>query len=168
MSIKIYENFLEKNSFNTLFNEMCNENFPWYFNDKITSNFKKNDLENFQFVHVFYKQFSINSSYFHILDDLIKKINPASILKIKANLNPYTSKKYTSDFHIDQNFVSAKTAVFYLNSNNGETIFKNDTSILSKENTLVTFDSNILHAGTSCTDQKFKCLININYIERNF
>jgi len=57
-----------------------------------------------------------------------------------------------------------KTAIFYLNKNNGYTVFK-DKKIKSEENTLVDFDGQTLHKGISATDNK-KVIININYISK--
>jgi hypothetical protein len=60
-----------------------------------------------------------------------------------------------------------KTAVFYLNTNNGYTYFENNEKVLSTENTFVEFDSHIMHGGTTCTDQLKRMMINFNYIPKN-
>lgn len=168
MNIKQYENFLEEKDFLKIKNNVCGENFPWFFNEKITSSEDFFNLNNFQFVHVFYKEFSVNSQYFELLTPLIEKINPASILKIKANLNTFTKEKYISGYHTDQDYIFGKTAVYYLNTNNGGTILddENKTFFNNKENSILIFDSNIKHAGISSTNSKNRVLININYLER--
>ena len=55
------------------------------------------------------------------------------------------------------------TSIFYLNTNNGWTQFKKGGKVKCVENRLVTFDSNLEHAGVTCTDQKRKVVINFNY-----
>ena len=57
-----------------------------------------------------------------------------------------------------------KTAIFYLNSNNGYTLFKDDTRVFSQENRLCLFNGHIEHAGASCTNAKRRVVLNINYI----
>ena len=57
------------------------------------------------------------------------------------------------------------TAVFYVNTNNGYTIFESGEKVSSVENRMVIFDSNILHTGTTCTDERVRCVLNFNYYE---
>ena len=46
--------------------------------------------------------------------------------------------------------------------------FKEDgTKVESIGNRLVTFDSHIKHSGTSCTDQKYRLVLNMNYFPFN-
>ena len=58
-----------------------------------------------------------------------------------------------------------KTAIFYVNSNNGYTIFKESKKkVRSVENRLVIFPSELEHCGGSCTDNKQRVVINFNFI----
>ena len=57
----------------------------------------------------------------------------------------------------------SKTAVFYVNSNNGYTKLKNGTIIKSEENKIAIFDGETEHTGTTCTDEEFRVVVNINY-----
>ena len=165
MSYKIFNNFLEKEEFIAIKNVLMSDTFPWYFNDKKTAD--SASIYNFQFTHTFYKDYSPSSSFMHVLSPLIKKINPTSIVRIKANMDPIKTPKIVYDYHTDVfSDVKCTTAVFYVNNNNGCTVFSNGVEIKSVENTLVSFDSNILHAGTSCTDTQARCVINLNYIEK--
>ena len=57
------------------------------------------------------------------------------------------------------------TAIYYLNSNNGSTVFKDSgDKVESVANRLIVFDGSIEHAGTSCTDDSRRVVLNINYI----
>jgi hypothetical protein len=59
----------------------------------------------------------------------------------------------------------SKTAIFYLNTNDGYTIFEKDgEKIDSLENRMLIFDSSERHSGTNCTDQKYRAVINFNFI----
>ena len=42
---------------------------------------------------------------------------------------------------------------------------KNNVKIKSVSNTLVLFDSNEKHTGSTCTDKEYRIIININYYE---
>ncbi len=58
------------------------------------------------------------------------------------------------------------TAIFYINTNNGKTLIKENNKIKeisSLENRVVIFDGRLKHAGTTCTDAKNRIVINLNY-----
>ena len=168
---KVIDNFLPIESFRKLqYNLTVNTQFPYYFqnNKDYALNDPKSDkeLDQFQFIHLFYEDLKENSDWYWTLKDILKKLKVASLTKAKVNLNPYNSKLIEGKFHIDYNFKNNKTAVFYLNTNNGYTIFKkNKKKVDSKENRVVIFNSNELHAGTNTTNQKARWVLNINYYE---
>lgn len=141
---------------------MLSDYIPWYFNDYVINQEKETNLNNYQLTHTFYKKFSPTSQNFINLVPLIEKINPSSLIRIKANLAPRTEKIHEHGWHTDNN-LNCKTAVYYINTNNGYTKFKNGDFVESIANRLVIFDSNMEHTGSSCTDQKIRCVINLNF-----
>ena len=157
-NIKIIDNFLKKDDLNNLKNKFLSNDFPWYFQD-----FKvyKND-GNFQFLHVFFHCNKINSNYFDLLDPFLSLLNIKSIVRIKLNLTTKEKKIKKFKFHADTNF-NCKTAIFYLNTNNGKTIFKNGKEVESVENRIVIFPSNLKHTGTTHTDASYRMVLNLNY-----
>ena len=71
--------------------------------------------------------------------------------------------------HVDTTILSGekfKTGVFYLNSNNGSTLFKNGKRIYSKENRMLIFDGHQKHCGVDCTDNDYRIVINYNWTEK--
>jgi hypothetical protein len=62
-----------------------------------------------------------------------------------------------------QKIKNSKTGIFYINTNNGYTKFKNKKLIKSEENKLIFFDSSKEHTGTTCTDELFRIVINFVY-----
>ena len=159
--IDIVDNFLPEDVFNPLFNLLSSWNFPWYFNDFIVD--ENSSLDNYQFTHTF-----INSSRdivttpFHsFISPIINKLGVKKIKRIKANLNPRTSTHEEGGYHIDMQ--DCTTSIFYLNTNNGWTEFKGGDKIGCVQNRIVTFNSNMMHTGYTCTDQKRKMVINFNY-----
>ena len=70
-----------------------------------------------------------------------------------------------SEFHVDNNSPTSYTCIFYLNSNNGGTRFKDSGELVqSQRNRLVKFPSYFEHAAVNTTDTKLRWVLNINYI----
>ena len=84
------------------------------------------------------------------------------MLRAKLNLNPYSSILSEGFFHTD--ISNCTTAIFYLNTNDGYTLFKSGKKVSSKENRLIIFDSNLEHTGTNTTNKKFRAVLNLNYV----
>jgi hypothetical protein len=168
MNYQIIDNFLPNDEFKKIKDYFLASYIDWHFNPNgvIQNGLKPEFIEekyNFQFTHTVYHHIGIiNNTSFKILYPLLLKINPKDLFKIKSNLNVITNENKKYDFHID-NYDCNTTAIYYINTNNGKTIFLNGTEIESIENRLLIFDSKIMHTGTSCTDQKVRCLINLNY-----
>jgi hypothetical protein len=175
MTHKIIDNILSEELSEKIKNDLISSIFPWYYNTGVVDGEQENylvcpqlSLYNYQFTHVFYHDYGPQSPYLPNLKCIIDYLNPRAILRIKANLNPRTEVKHTFDYHVDfpGSYNDTKTAIYYVNSNDGVTILEDGTEIESIENRIVIFDQKILHTGTTCTDQKVRCVINFNYIER--
>ena len=135
---------------------------PWYFNDFIIDRNKTEGLSNYQFTHTFYKEFQVWSPNFPLLENLISQLKVKSLVRIKLNLSHRTDTTIKSSFHCDTDF-DCTTSILYINTNNGYTEFENGEKIDSVENRLVTFPSNMKHLGTTCTNQKRRIVLNLNY-----
>ena len=161
---KIIDDFLNKSDFLKIKESLLSDEFPWYYTkvlDRTPVSMEAKEY-NFQFTHTFYKDSKPISNGIFLLDPIINAISPNNILRIKANLNINTEKIIEHGHHID--FDDCTTAIFYVNSNNGKTIFQNGSVVESLENRLLIFNSNLLHSGTTCTDENVRCVINFNYI----
>ncbi len=171
MAYEVIDNFLDISDFFKLKNTIIdNPEFPWgYYPSKTHSDFSQivgyegNELYNQQFVHVFYSNFEVISPQFNCLVPLINKINPSAIKRIKMNLTTRTDEIVKYGYHTDFTNDNLKTAVYYLNTNNGYTEFENGDKVESVANRIVIFDSYMSHTGTSCTDAKARVLINLNF-----
>ena len=156
---KVVDNFLDKDYFNQIKNFILSEEFPWYYNDRISN---KNDPKDFYyFTHIFYIENSANSSGYDMWKNFLKKIDCKALIRIKANMYNNVNKKRKNKLHIDYPY-SHKGCLFYLNSNNGETYFKNK-KVIPKENRVVFFDPSEPHSSSLCTDEKRRITINFNY-----
>tara|TARA_R100000005_G_C4957953_1_gene175833 strand:- start:135 stop:626 length:492 start_codon:yes stop_codon:yes gene_type:complete len=159
--IKIYDKFLPEDQSGLIEKYMSGYDVPWTYSSGCDYP-DQGDL--FQFVHAFpgYTNQSLG-----VLDFLINKLREVeskkfSIMRIKANLNPKTNEHIQlGEYHVD--FDNVRTAIFYINTNNGYTLFESGDRVDSVSNRIVLFDSNTKHVGYSCTDEKIRLVVNINY-----
>jgi hypothetical protein len=175
INYKVIDNFLPKAEFNEIKNTLMSDMFPWFYNDnKVskTENVLFEDGEdgskyNFQFTHTFYGNMYPQSNYcFELFSPMLEIINPKALVRIKSNLTPPTPKKIIYGYHTDlpNTPKNLKTAVYYVNTNDGLTLFKDGPTVESVENRLLIFDSDLLHTGTSSTDIS-RCVVNLNFFE---
>jgi hypothetical protein len=155
--MKIIDNFIAKEEINEIETCLTGVYFPWYYQNSVAT---EKNVDNFYFTHLLYDG-GEQSKYFNLIIPLLKKIKYKKIIRIKANLYPNINKKINHPKHVDYNF-QHKGALYYINTNNGETII-NNKKIDSVRNRIVFFDSSKEHNSTTCTDQKIRLNININY-----
>jgi hypothetical protein len=167
--MKIIDNFLEKEDFLKLKKDFESPFFPWYYNDYV--NGIEDPMDYYQFVHIFYNEGVVNSDFVKIINPILNKLesNLFMLLRIKANLLLKTNEHIEHGFHTDYDKnknVKITTGIFYINTNNGYTLFENGKKIESVENRYVEFDYQKLHSGSTCTDKKTRLVINFNYIKK--
>ena len=161
MSYQVIKNFLDQNNFLNLKKLMTSNDFPWFI--KWGINYENKD--EYQFTHNFYNNYTFRSSCHNLLNPFLLKLNPKAILRIKANLLVQSNEIIKHGFHIDNEVKHSKTAIFYVNTNNGFTEFENGEISKSEENKLIIFNNTLKHTGTTCTDELFRIVINFNYVE---
>jgi len=108
----------------------------------------------------------IQDEFVGVLEPMIHKMNEhvpvKELIRVKANLKPKTIEHEHGGFHVD--YYDVITGIFYINTNNGWTNFKNGAKVESVENRMVIFDSNLEHEGVTCTDEDRRVVINFNYV----
>tara|TARA_B100000287_G_C20208225_1_gene613005 strand:- start:79 stop:570 length:492 start_codon:yes stop_codon:yes gene_type:complete len=120
--------------------------------------------ERTQFVHTLWDPISgVVTPHGEIGGFFIEKINPKALIRIKANLQLKDSEIHEDPLHVDFDDIEATTSIFYVNTCNGYTHFKDGSRVNSVENRLVTFPTQTLHGGANCTDQNCRIVINFNY-----
>ena len=159
----VTDNFLDDNSLKNLCDTMLGSDFPWFYNDNIVS---KDEGRHFQFVHGFYNNYIPRSNWFYLIEPILKNLQPKGLVRVKANTTTRTDDHIIHKQHTDLpfTFTNAYTSVFYLNTNNGGTVFKEGV-VNSLKNRLVTFPMCEKHSGKTCTDEKRRVLINFNYFK---
>jgi len=167
MNHRVVDNFLTHHELAHLQEVYLEDDFPWFWGPTTVpyegSNCE-NELDNYQFYHPFYVPGMYNNTpYWNILDPIIKKLGVRSLLRIKGNLTTRTTEIVEHGYHVDFKWDDSLTAIYYVNSNDGYTIFEDGTKIESVENRIVIFPVHHKHSGTSCTNEKRRVIINFNY-----
>ena len=134
--------------------------FPYFINQIVPPK----NVKDYQMTHIFFDENKVTSDFFNILKPILDYLKPKALVRIKTNLNHQQENINIHGYHIDYNYKNLKTAVYYVNTNNGFTIFKKDNKkVNSKKNRIVIFNSDEQHSGTNCTDKPFRITINFNY-----
>ena len=157
--LEVKDNYLSSEQYSVLKTNIESEYFPWYYNHCKIKPYK--GLFNYQLVHTFYNQDKVNSDFFDYINPIINKLEPKSLIRIKANLNPVSHKLIEYNTHQDQTF-DCKAAIYYLNDNDGYTMIGKE-KVESKKNRIVLFKSDEDHYGTNSTNCNNRIVINFNY-----
>ena len=171
--MKVFDDFLAQEDFNEIEKLVMGANFAWHYNDLIVYDKDRIGPEeyNFQFTHSFYMSDlevgyqSISSQHFPVLFPILQKLPIKALWRVKCNMIPRQDRYVVHGYHIDvpsKEFKST-TSIFYVNTNNGHTVFTDGTKVENVANRLVSFDAQKLHSGSTCTDSKCRVTININY-----
>ena len=156
--MKIIKNFLEEKDYKNIKETIFSDSFPWYFYEQSVTNIPIS-----QFVHtVFWKQ-KISSNAYNLLDPILNKLNPLTLLKIKVNLNYKTETVIETGEHTDIDNKNFLSAVFFLNNCDGYCRIK-DKKVYSENNKIVIFNSNEKHTGTTTSNSSRRIVINIIYL----
>jgi len=165
--ITIIDDFLDKDDFEKLKTFYEGREVSWNYISTIVFDDQDGNLEEFQFVDLVYDNVTRkhNENLKEYFIPLLRKLNVKALIKLKVNLTTKKSEQIQSgDYHIDFDN-TCKTAIFYINTNNGQTLFKNGVNVDSIANRVVIFDSKLLHTGTFTTDKKVRLVVNINYYD---
>jgi hypothetical protein len=162
--IEVVDNFLPKDIFKHLEDVLCGKNFPWYYNDHVASPEKTDDL--FYFTHMFYntERGEEVSPTIQLIEPILNMIQPKELIRVKGNLYTTYYEKRQDPFHVDYRYPH-RGAIFYLNTNNGYTVFEDGTKVDAVANRIMFFDPTVPHASTRCTDAKIRVNVNFNYYE---
>jgi hypothetical protein len=157
-SLVIINNFLENSFFNEFKKLMFSNHINWYLKDHMTTN------DDYFFSHDFFQEFTIKSAYYQeFIIPILKELKFLTVDSVRANLMLKKEKIYQSNFHNDR-FFDCKTAILYMNTCNGNTLFdeKEKFKLNCVENTVVIFESLIKHSAVSQSDTTKRIVINFN------
>ena len=161
--IKVIDDFLTEDEFFPVWETLMGPYMVWHYNNYVTD--KGNPNNGFQFISYFFRH---NDGFIGRHTNLIQpycdKLGARQLIRIKANLRVRDTKRTREDYHVDFN-LPCKSAIAYINTNNGYTEFETGEKVNSVANRVVIFDSHMRHAGVTCTDQNTRVVLNFNYFD---
>ena len=124
--------------------------------------------DHIQYVHMVYSNHMILTPGWETVIPIIEEEDMVAIARIKGNAISKTDNLIVfPDYHCD--FVPEIeymfTGIYYINSNDGYTLFENGEKVESVGNRFVRFPANMRHTGTTCTNADRRLLINFNYFK---
>ena len=171
--IRVIDDFLSEENYRPIYKYfMCNGSFsygmPWYYSNGIVK-----EGDGIQFISPIYSDYKIdNDDAWEVIKPIIHKINSIAFYRIKANLTISGNIQSIDDkeiLHIDNDYCKHRpgvmtTGIYYVNSNNGYTLFEDGTKVESLANRFVVFPCHIKHGGMPFTDDsKRRIVINFNW-----
>jgi hypothetical protein len=163
--IEIYDNFLDEFDFARIQATLLGKDFPWFYQSETCYEELPNDLNDFQFTHIFYIDGEPKSHLFPLIQPIMSKLDAMAFMRIKANLTTISPIVRPGIFHRDYLNDSVITSLFYLQNTNGGTLFENGDRVDCVENRLITFSGPLEHAPEYSSDTKTRCVINFNYFK---
>ena len=161
--MKIIDNFLEEDDFIRFQSLMLSDKFTWNFSIVDERSY---DIDDYHFSHVFNPEDNFFGLTIPFIDKMQEHSDVRKIIKVKANLQPRTNNNIIQSFHTDfPTDWKNKTAVYYLNTCNGYTLFADETKVESIANRFVMFDGHLEHTGVTCTDEPARFVINFNWYD---
>ena len=172
MKVQIKDDFLDSQVFLRIKEVFEAGSIDWQFTNG-TSEPNGEDLDSFFFAHWIFESHTWISPFSNELEPLLSKMGVMALHMARINLLTRTEEHVESSFHTDYDHNSPNpekknmwsTSIFYLNDCNGYTKLEDGTIIKSKANRLLTLPANVKHLGASCTDQKRRLVLNLNYIK---
>ena len=158
--IKVIDNFLPEEEFKSIQSLMLGSQFYWFYQKGRTAD----DDGLYLMLHMFYQpEVGENSDYLPMWNTFMNKVEAKKCMRIKANLTFRTPTIEPASWHIDYDD-DGKTAVFYINTNDGYTEFESGVRVSSVANRVCIFDSNLNHRGTTHSEGgQQRIVVNFNY-----
>ena len=169
MKTQIIDNFLPDYYFKQLQSRLLGAYFPWFHNEHILDeHIGKNNKS--QFVHTLYDikpEYNGETDCYSLIRDPLniirQKLNVTKLYRIKTNLRTRSFFNRSGGGYHTDGFDCPHTSIYYINTNNGYTKFKNNGKVKSVENRMVIFPSHLMHQGYTCSDKLKRVVINFNY-----
>jgi hypothetical protein len=168
--MKIIENFLPIEIHQKYLELLISNTFPYYYIDGVShTDGTEDDFFFFHNLHGNPHNFTsdggeIVSRYFNrLIMPILGRLPFTFNNLLRARINLFTRKQepIMSNFHRDLEDKHT-VALYYLNSNNGETVFKTGEKVPSVANQMLIFDGHMDHAVIPQTDEKVRVNINLN------
>ena len=153
--ISVEHDVLDKESLYRIQQTLYSDRFMW-----IEAQTNKQSTNSY-YVHEFRDVNGIVSPYDFLIHPLLNILQPKAIIRVKANKYLQTPTLEEHEYHQDYPY-KHKAAIFYVNTNDGQTQFTT-ARVASIENSMLYLDASKQHRSTSTTDAPYRININFNY-----
>jgi hypothetical protein len=163
--MRVIDDFLDREAFLRLRSALEAPAFPWS-QSRILST-QASGQQNRQLVHGFFldrRGVLYRSPAFPLVQPVVARLGPAKLIKVKANLTGRQESHVEYGLHVDTRRPGAMTAILYLNTNDGYTVFEDGEQVASVANRAIVFDAARRHTGASCTDVPSRLVLNLNFV----
>ena len=184
------ENFLDEKYFQHLYDMITqgNSQFTWLFQDQVAYKGDLND-DAYYFVHPVYGDNNPQSPMHNGLEGVYERLGVKALIRSRILMYTNQGRQIVHSPHTDFCF-SHKAALLYMNTNNGytlmadegvnikavqtldtvefktdnnEDVFRDQNKSMSIRNKCTIHDGSRPHCSSTCTDEKTRILIAINY-----
>jgi len=148
-NIREIKNFLEEDTYNNIKKIIRSNEFAWFYYNEQTF------TDKYYFQHTFFDWHEKTSPLFDEIFPILEKLKPNMITQVKAILFTKEPFIYETPLTRDRSF-DCKTAVLFLDSNNGKLIIENGidkVKIDPEDNKMVLFKNS-----------KYATLVQQNYV----
>jgi hypothetical protein len=169
--VKVIDNAINESDFAFIQHHFLNSEseVPYFISNEVIEDQEEDQLDSFQFVHPIVAHGYVQQpTSVQILQPILSVIDPWVMLRLKINITHRTSDVVENGWHTDSLYVppdvKIKSSLFYLNDNDGYTKFETGEKVESVSNRLVLFDAMEKHTGTTCSNAKYRAVVNCVYI----
>ena len=179
--ITIIDNAVSQDLADLLEDQMCarvkHGGMAWFFSDVVTIDeeiyLARSHPQIYKFNHIFFEKGNPKSAAYPVIAPILDLLKCDAVTNIRAFLTTYTGSAYQGAFHTDADCTDPTTikhrytAIYYVNTNNGYTLFEDGQKVESVKNRLCIFPFYKRHAVVTATDVKARAVINFNYWRLN-
>ncbi len=168
MKIEIVDNFLPEVQWKAIDSVVSGSNIPWYFVDNLNEG---SYLGNYYFSHQLVEEQKVIGPHPNQLVPIFRPVTDrlgidfSRNYRIKLNMYPRTQRRVHHSVHRDYDTGDGMaTLLYFVNDNDGVTVFDGKRKIRSKANRAALFDGSNKHHSTTPTNANYRCTINFDYM----
>tara|TARA_X000000368_G_C22908826_1_gene657607 strand:+ start:432 stop:923 length:492 start_codon:yes stop_codon:yes gene_type:complete len=163
--MQVTEDFLQEEYYDHLNEIITSTQFPWMFQKRVANieEDPEEDLNHYYFVHSLFFQNKIESPLYDDFLYLFQSLNVQFLHRARVLMFVNQGEQYIHDRHVDHT-TNCKTALIYMNTNDGFTDFETGERVESVKNRLLLFDGSVPHSSSTPTNTKERLLLSVTYI----
>jgi hypothetical protein len=162
MACHLIDNAMPAEYCATLNAVLSGQDFEWYNQQIMVYDDVETELP--FFAHCAYIDHTPRSRHFELFRPLVERLDTKALLRIRINNFPRWSEIVEHGWHVDYPDSDHKTAIYYVNDNNGSTLVEGQEPIRSVANRLLLIDGGMKHSSTSHTDTNHRYTVVVNYL----